>query len=171
MDKELEELIITKRHHEIVDVLKVIDENISDIVLGRNRMIYVDIGMERMIPLNLLGDGVRRIMMVILSIYNAKGGIVVIDEIESGLHYGVLKSLWRSVLRIANETNVQLFITTHNHETIKYLWECLNESDYVSYQEITKVFTIRKLEEGNHKAYKYDFDQLENAINEQFELR
>lgn len=171
LEKELEDLLITKQHHQIVEVLKTIDNSIVNISLGHNRMIYVDTGMERLIPVNLLGDGIRRLLSIILAIYNARDGFVLIDEIDNGLHFSALKSLWKSVIKIANDVNVQVFVTTHNYETIKYLSECLQEEDYEKYQSSVKTFTVRKLKDGIHKSYGYDFSQFTNAVDEDIELR
>ncbi len=171
LEKELEDLIVNKQHLLIVDVLKEIDSSIIGLSLGHNKMIYVDIGISRLIPINLLGDGIRRMLSIILSIFNAKSGIVLIDEIENGLHYLALKSLWKSVILAAELCDVQLFTTTHNHETIKYIQECLTESDFTRYQGTVKTFTIRKLENETHKSYVYDFDQFSNAIENHIELR
>jgi AAA15 family ATPase/GTPase len=171
LEKELEDLIITKNHLDLVEVLRTVDISIDNIMLGHNRMIYVDTGMERLIPVNLLGDGIRRLLSVILAIYNARGGIVLIDEIDNGLHFSTLKSLWKSVVTTAKKCNVQVFVTTHNHETIKYLSESLQEPDFEYFQSKVKTYTVRKLKNGEHKSYGYDFEQFSNAINDDIELR
>lgn len=171
LEKELENLIITKNHMGIVEVLQKVDYTIQNILLGHNRMIYADTGMNRLIPINLLGDGIRRLLSVILAIYNARDGIVLIDEIDNGLHFSTLKSLWKSVMLTAKKCNVQVFVTTHNHETIKYLSESLQESGFETFQSKVKTFTVRKLKSGEHKSYGYDYDQFRNAINDDIELR
>ncbi|MFD0837107.1 ATP/GTP-binding protein [Mariniflexile aquimaris] len=176
LEKELEDLIVSKQIDLVIEALNIVDENIKDITFGRNRLIYIDVGMTRMIPINLMGDGVRRMLVVILSIYNAKGGIVVIDEIENGIYFSTLNKLWRSILVTANKCNTQVFITTHNYETIKSLKECLSNldssfDDTNLFKENIKVFTIRKLNDGNHKSYPFNYSELENAINEDLELR
>tara|TARA_R110002012_G_scaffold309613_1_gene516735 strand:- start:446 stop:1540 length:1095 start_codon:yes stop_codon:yes gene_type:complete len=171
LEKELENLIITKQYFEIVEVLQQVDSSIKNLTLGHNKMIYIDNGLDRLIPINLLGDGIRRLLGVILAIYNARNGTILIDEIDNGLHFSALKSLWKSVIYTAKKCNVQVFVTTHNFETIKYLSECLGESDYVQYQDKVKTFTIRKLENGIHKSYGYDFSQFSNAIDEDIEIR
>jgi AAA15 family ATPase/GTPase len=176
LEKELEDLIISKQSDLVIEALKIVDENIKDVTFGRNRLVYIDVGMERMIPINLMGDGVRRMLVVILSIYNAKGGIVVIDEIENGIYFSTLNKLWKSILFTAKKCNTQVFITTHNYETIKSLKECLSNLDESSevansLKEDIKVYSIRKLSNGIHKSYPFNYSEFENAINEDLELR
>jgi AAA15 family ATPase/GTPase len=41
-----------------------------------------------------------------------------VDEIENGLHYSVLKDVWKAIAHAARQANVQVFATTHS-------WECI----------------------------------------------
>lgn len=170
LEKELETLIINKQHQELIVMLKLIDSRIEDISFGTNRMIYVDVGLNKLIPLNLLGDGLRRYLSILLAIYNAKEGIVLIDELENGLHFSTLTHLWDSIIKISNRFGVQIFVTTHNIETLKFLKKTLEKEDNKSFAHSIRSYTLRKLEK-NHSAYKYDFSSFENAVEEGIELR
>jgi AAA15 family ATPase/GTPase len=50
---------------------------------------------------------------------NAKGGILLIDEIESGLHYSIQTEMWKMVFQIANDLNIQVFATTHSKDCVE----------------------------------------------------
>ena len=80
------------------------------------------------------------------------------------------KSL-KIILKVANQNNVQLFITTHNNEFLRTFKEVLEEDDFKNYQEETKCFSLKKLPKGNIKAYNYNFDEFEFAIEQENELR
>ena len=41
------------------------------------------------LPLRTFGDGVNRLFGVILSLCNARNWVLLVDEIENGLHYSV----------------------------------------------------------------------------------
>ena len=151
-------------------MLKAIDPLITDISFGTNRMIYVDVGMRRLIPFNLLGDGVRRYLSILLAIYNARDGVVLIDELENGLHFSTLAHLWDDIIRTSQEFNVQLYITTHNIETLHYLKSTLEKDRNKDFQQHVRAYTLRNIN-GVHKSYKYEFKGFENAIIEGIELR
>lgn len=168
--KELESLIINKQHRSLTSMLKAIDPLITDISFGTNRMIYVDVGMRRLIPFNLLGDGVRRYLSILLAIYNARDGVVLIDELENGLHFSTLAHLWDDMIRTSQEFNVQLYITTHNIETLHYLKSTLEKDRNKDFQQHVRAYTLRNIN-GVHKSYKYEFKGFENAIIEGIELR
>jgi len=50
-------------------------------------IIHGEIGLGRPLPLPLMGEGMARIASLLLSIGTYRGGIVLIDEIENGLHH------------------------------------------------------------------------------------
>lgn len=54
-----------------------------------------------------------------LSLSCAKNGVLLVDEIENGLHYTILPDVWRIVFQLASELNVQVFATTHSWDCIK----------------------------------------------------
>ncbi len=170
LQKELEHLIVNKQHDNLIVMLKAIDSRITSISLGTNQMIYADVGMQQLIPLNLSGDGVRRYLSLLLAMYNSRGGIVLIDELENGIHFSTLVDLWDSLIRLSQELNVQLFISTHNIETLRALKVALEQEKNKDFQPQVRVYTLRDIG-GEHKSYKYDFESFEHAIDQKIELR
>ena len=73
---------------------------------------------DERLPLQALGGGMTRLFRLFVAFHDFKGGIVLIDEIENGLHYLVLPKLWRQVQAMTGELHVQLFATTHSQECI-----------------------------------------------------
>jgi AAA15 family ATPase/GTPase len=171
LEKKLENLIINKKHHEIIEVLNTVDKNITNITFGTNRMIYFDIGISRLVPLNLVGDGIRRILAIILAIYDAQNGIVLIDEIENGLHFSALKPLWSAIFKATQKFKVQLFATTHNIETLKYLKTAIEEETNEKFADNVRSYTLRKIENDIVKSYKYDYEKFEFSIEQGIEIR
>lgn len=170
LQKELEKQLINKQHDELIKILKLIDPRIEKILFGSSSgMIYVDVGLNRLMPLNLLGDGIKRLLSIILAISSSRNGIVLIDELENGMHYSTLKKVWNTIIGLSKSYDVQLFITTHNVETLRALQEVLSE-EQKDFQKDVRSYTIRKLSD-KHKAYKYDFETFENSILEGVEIR
>ncbi len=59
--------------------------------------IYADIGLGRLLPVRLMGDGMSRIFSIALAIASAPGGIVLVDEIENGIHHSVMEKVWKAI--------------------------------------------------------------------------
>lgn len=81
----------------------------------------MDIGLDKRIPINMMGDGARKILSILTTIYECKNGIVLIDELSNGFHYSVMKGVWRAIISVAKKNNVQIFATTHDLDSIKGL--------------------------------------------------
>ncbi|HEY9706121.1 MAG TPA: AAA family ATPase, partial [Allocoleopsis sp.] len=108
-------------------------------------------------------DAVNRAAMIILKLINNKQNILLIDEIENGIHYTAQKELWRTLFRLSLELNVQIFATTHSLEMIKSFTEVglENEKNQAlgGYFELTKHFKSQQI-----IGIKRDLDTLDYAI-------
>jgi hypothetical protein len=80
------------------------------------------------VPLRTFGDGVNRLFGIILSLCNARNGVLLVDEIENGLHYSVQTEIWRSIFRLASTLNVQVFATSHSWDCVRAFQEAASES-------------------------------------------
>jgi len=80
------------------------------------------------VPLRTFGDGVNRLFGIILSLCNARNGVLLIDEIENGLHYSVQTEIWRTIFRLANTLDVQVFATSHSWDCVRAFQEAASES-------------------------------------------
>lgn len=169
--KRIERLIVAKRKDELIQVLKQIENKISDITTSSNSMIYVDIGAKRMIPSNLMGDGFLKYLNVVANMNEVKDGVMLVDEIDNGLHFTSMKKLWRTLITTSEANNTQLFLTTHSKESLMFLKEVIEEKEMQVYKPLVKCYTISKLDDNTVKAYPYDFDSMEYAIEHDIEIR
>ena len=169
LEQQLESLIVNKQINEVIEVLQIIESDIKEITFGTNRMIYVDIGLNTLIPLNFIGDGVQRLLQLILAMHSMKGGIVLIDEMENGIHFSVLEKVWKVIYEAAKKFNVQVFITTHNIETLQYLHKAASKDE--EFQKSIRNYTILKDKEKNLEIFKYDFKEFSFAIEQDVEIR
>ncbi len=118
-----------------------------------------------------MGDGIRILLAYISSIIAYEKGIVFIDEIENGLHYSTHKILWKAIIKAAQENDVQIFASTHNSETLKYLLAVADEKHADKDRDEIKLFRIRNLSNGIFKSYRYDFPEFKHAIEQENEIR
>ena len=111
-------------------------------------------------PLRIAVYGILHLLSIITTIVFLKNGIVFIDEIENGLHFSALKILWEAIITAAFENNVQLFITTHNKETLMNLNSVLSNIAFTKYQKGIKTFRIRKHNEDKFIYYTYGYEEF-----------
>jgi AAA15 family ATPase/GTPase len=82
------------------------------------QVLYADMGLSEMIPMTHLGQGCGRLLNIYAEILAADADVLLIDEVENGLHHSVLPTVWKGLDIAAKETGVQIFATTHS-------WECI----------------------------------------------
>lgn len=167
-DSRLENLMVHKELKKVIKLLKLIDPKIQDLQLGAKGMIYVDYGLNTLMPVNICGDGIRRILAVISAIHSMKNGAVIIDELENGFHYSTLKTLWLSIIDAAHFSNVQVFVSTHSYESLQVLGAVLKEKMFKN--DDIRVFRI-ETNDKEHSITDYDDEILSAALEEKFEIR
>lgn len=124
-----------------------------------------------LLPTNLMGDGLRRFLNIVTAVSERQNSFICIDEIENGLHYSAYNWLWKSLLTFVEQNNIQLFISTHNIETLECLKSVLEEEKFKTMQDYAKVFSISKTVKSEYKSYKYSFEEFKTAIENEIELR
>ena len=157
-----------KQEKIVIDALQMIDKRINDFTLFDNE-VMVDVGLDKRIPINLLGDGVRKFFTLVLAIYSSKDGVLIVDEIDNGLHYSSMENLWNIVLETSEKFNVQLFITTHNVDSLKGLRKTLENK--VKYMEKVSLFKLIHNSSDENKAVYYDAESFSTIIEQENEIR
>lgn len=156
----------------IIDALKIIEPRIvglSVVAIGGMPIIHASLtGLARKIPISLMGDGVSRLLTIILAILNKQDSLVLLDEIENGIHHTKHEALWQAIYQAAQAANVQIIATTHSYE-------CLAAAGSVfQHQEETEFSYIRL--DRNKKTNKinpirYSPAELHAAIQAEYEVR
>lgn len=77
------------------------------------------------VPLKSMGDGIIRLFQLALRLFEARDGLLLIDEFENGLHYSVQEKAWEMIFNLSKLLNVQVFCTTHS-------WDCIESFSKVA---------------------------------------
>ncbi len=165
----LNNLQIQKETHLLVRVLQQIEPALTNLSLGHQGVIYCDIGLNRLIPIQCLGDGIVRLLAILLAIWDMKGGVALIDEIENGLHYSSQKILWSAVFKFAQEFDVQIFATTHSMDCVRAF--AVSYPDvFQESEDAIRVYRIER-EEEKFRAVDYDYPTLKGSLEDGWEVR
>ena len=164
--KMVDRMLNEKHKDVLVSSLQYIEPKVQDIRVGLNGIVMVDIGMDNFLPINHLGDGIVRILNILSTVYWARNEILIIDEVENGLHVSSVKHLWETVIEASQQNHTQIFMTTHSNDVIKGLRMALQDkSDSVA------CFWLDKFDDDRVKAYRYSPDELENALDAGIDIR
>lgn len=124
---------------------------------------------DKPVPLAMLGDGAKKLFRILAELPMCKHRRLMIDEIDTGIHYSRFKDFWKTILVAAKENDVQIFATTHNKEGLKYFYEALEELP--DYQQDARCFTLSRIKDGSVKAYTQTYEQFEHALHYDIEIR
>jgi len=163
----LERMLVDKKDQVLIDVARKLDSSVSGFVLGANGTIFVDTGLSKMLPVQLLGNGMVKLLVVNLNAYEARNGMLLIDEIDNGLHHSSLGLLWKSLIRSAINYDVQIVATTHSYECIKAL---VDSSEGESVRNMIRVFRT-EIADDNINVKVFDRDALTRFIEREWEVR
>lgn len=115
------------------------------------------------IPVGSMGDGIWRLLGITLAMVQARGGVLLVDEIDTGLHYSVLVDMWRLVLETARSLDVQVFATTHSRD-------CYEALAAVTEPGRTEI-SLQRIERGKVEAIAFTELEIRQAADRGLEVR
>ena len=135
---------------------------------SRDRIALVKLkGLDKPVPLSSMGDGMSRVLYIVLSLLSAKDGVLLIDEMENGLHYRIQENLWRMIFQLATELNIQVFVTTHSWDVIESFSKVA-----VEHPEEGVLYSLgRSGIDGKLNAHRYSEERLYQVTLSEMEVR
>ena len=108
----------------------------------------------------------RRLLALSLSLIRAEHGVLLIDEIDTGLHYSVMGQMWHLVTEAARRANVQVFATTHSQDCVRGLaWLC------ESFPGLRNEVSLQKIHSDLEEAVALDGEHVVLAVDQGMEVR
>lgn len=156
----------------LLSVTSKIEPRIKHIELLKNGLeieLHVHLeGLAKPLPVSSMGEGIRRTIGLMLAIATNEDGIVLVDEIENGLHHSIHVEVWKAIADAARQYNVQVFATTHSYEMILAAHEAFSKKNPGDFG----YFRLSRDRDNNDiRAVNYEPETLEAAIEVGFEVR
>ncbi|WP_119631563.1 MULTISPECIES: AAA family ATPase [Methylocaldum] len=165
---------LTDLAEEVISGIRLIDPHItgiqfveSTVSLRDERVPLVRTSLsDEPLPLRSMGDGITRLFHIVLALTAAKGGILLVDEFENGLHWSVQSAVWKIIFRLAERLDVQVFATTHSRD-------CINgfEAAWKENENLGAFFRLDTNKQGQVQARAYSLDTLTDALDTAVEVR
>lgn len=165
-------LVLGGREQEVIDALKLVEPNLESVHFlsgnsyGSSAVVLGHQGRIRRTPIGSHGDGTRRLLALALSLTDLSGGVLLFDEIDTGLHWTVLEDVWKLVVQHASAAHIQVFATTHSYDCIRGL-----ASFVASNPELAAEVSVHKVERALERAVRFDGADVERAVNNGVEMR
>lgn len=163
-------VLLTEAEQWLLESLRLIDEDIEGFRLAprpshgryqsRESVIVKLRGASAPVPIGSLGDGVWRLFSLAAAMVATPGGVVLVDDIDTGLHYSIMERMWRQLSAIATNLDVQLFATSHSRDC----YEALAATE-------EGLATIHRIERGRERSVVFGGAMVAAAAANDVEVR
>ncbi len=163
---------LTQKELYVIEALQIIEpstERITFIEENRGeRLAIIKLSTSHIVvPLKSMGDGINRILTIILALVNAEKGFLFIDEFENGLHHTVQEKLWSIIFTLSQKLNIQVFATTHSEDCIIGFENVINNADDLQLGKLIRLDNVN----GEIIQVQFDARELRIANESDIEIR
>ncbi len=166
--RQFSHLVKIRQEEEVVEALRIIEPRVQRVEVvseSGGSSVYVDLGLDALIPLAACGEGFVRLFSIIVELTGCRGGVLLVDEIDNGLHYSVMEQLWKLLGALSEKHEVQVIGTTHNEEIITSALEAFkDEPDQLGLYRVDR-------RDGHHAVASYDSEAQQALRVQPFEVR
>ncbi len=153
--------------NKLIKILQIVDIRIEDMrTFNTKQGLFIKLQNSDYEPLSNFGDATKNLIRYFTPIFekellsdNQNFSILLIDEIENGIHYTAHYDFWKNIFKLSKKLNVQIFATTHSLEMIQQFNKVAKEEAEGAYFEMSREF-----ETGKIFAQKHDADLLEYEL-------
>lgn len=118
------------------------------------------------VPLGSLGEGAGRLFGLSLALASSSGGILLIDEVESGLHFSSIPHAWEIILSAARDHDIQVFATTHSRDCVEALAMLRKQKEALVTD--TLIHTIRR---DSRETIIFEPHEFDSIVEDGLEVR
>jgi hypothetical protein len=161
-------LLKRKQEGDLLDALRLIEPDVQRIkILSEpgGPSLHLDLGHEAVVPLAVHGEGIVRLFSIIVELIASRNGILLINQIDNGLHYKVMPRLWKLLGHLVEKHNVQVLCTTHNDDMMR---SALLE--FAGTEGVLGLFRIDRRGDS-HVMVSYSEEAMEGVLEIPFEVR
>lgn len=176
---EWDKIALTDAQDVVAEALQIIEPDFEALTfvrdlgaqgLQRTAMVKLS-SFAQPVPLRSLGDGFGRILQLVLKLLPARGGFLLIDEFENGLHFSVQEKIWTLLLRMAERLDIQVFATTHSWDCIESFARAAHANKAAEGLLFRLGHSVRTSDRGQIIATVFDEDQLYSVTQADVEVR
>lgn len=174
--RHFDELVFTENEEHVIQALRIVNpkvERIATVVTERWSSfheapsgVFLKLrGAANRAPIESAGDGMWRMLGLSLALANAKGGVLLVDKIDTGFHYSIMGNMWRMVNERASALDVQVFATTHSRDCYQSL------ATIVGRGTPSVQVTIQRIDPRREQAVEFSDDDIIVVAERGIEVR
>lgn len=166
-----------KRENEVKDAMRILAPSLEDIVFQTSEIsprvysshagVLVSFKNDlRRFPLGSMGDGMRRLLFLSVSLIHVRYGLLLVDEIDTGLHHSVMADMWKLVVNTAKAYGIQVLATTHSLDCTRGLAEFVKANP-----DKAHLVAVHRVDSGADQTAVFPGQQVVTAVDQEIEMR
>ena len=155
---------------ELLDFASVIRPKIRGLQLlqdGQSAVLHAENENNQLLPVSMLGDGLQSVVSIALAIMSSPGGVILLDEFDSTIHYSVLRDVWSYIGDLCNKYNCQVFAATHSRECIAAAVDGLGDPLKINDLKYIRLEVV----DGKNEAINYSGKEIAESLEADWEIR
>lgn len=179
---EWDKIALTEGQNFVEQALKIVEPDFESLVFVGSGIANLDgtakrtakvklKNVDQPVPIGGMGDGMLRILQLVLKVFSAKGGFLLIDEFETGLHYSVQEKVWALLFDLAERQDVQVFATTHSGDCIESFAAVAENKAHIESVLFRIGRSVLKSDDNKIIATIFDQEKLSRMTQAEVEIR
>lgn len=163
-------VVVDKKKEKLIEIMRKIDPQIQDVSTSGD-IAYLDTGLKKMLPITMFGGGVTRVADIISRCVLENPDIVLIDEMENGVHYKGIHEFLKVMLGLSSSDGIQIFMTAHSLDVLRALRDVLKKNEFFGLRSEIACFVLARDRRGKVRSYRYDYEQFDHNVGLDIEIR
>ncbi len=118
------------------------------------------------LPVPALSGAVNRMISLFLAIATSPRSVVLVDEIENGIHWTRHAGITKALIAFARKYETQLFVSTHSKEWLNAVADAVGDEN-----DDIMLFRLERGPEGTSEIFQFSGDQMKAGIEYGAEIR
>lgn len=165
-----DKVVFSRKKKDLLRMLNYVEPRLEDIHSlspDKDLRIYLELdGLDTALPLPQMGHGFGRLVNLYCSLLVTKAKLALIDEVENGIHYSSLPTVFKGVRGISFENDVQTLMTTHSWDAIRSACEVFSDCP-----DMFQVIRLERTEDDNVKAVCIEGERMLRMMDREMEVR
>jgi len=168
-----DQIVLTPEEGRVIQALRIIEPAIERIAALSSSPVrstpemYVKLaGSDTRFPLGSMGDGIRRLLALAISLVNSADGYLLVDEIDTGFHYSIMVNMWKLIVETARRLNIQVLATTHSQDCVLAMAALFEKTP-----DVRDEISLHRIEKGANTSIRYSVEEILEAAHHNMELR
>ena len=163
------QVTLSRKKRDLTDLLKKVEPrliSLDAISPDGEQRVYAELeGIQNALPLTQMGHGFSRLLYLFAEMLVSEAQIALIDEVENGIHYSALPTLFAGIKAVAQDRDVQSVITTHSWDALRAACE--------AFEDAPEMFQVIRLERQGEdvKAVCIDGQRMLRLMADEREVR